>query len=305
MVKECMELLAPHAGGVYVDATVGGGGHSLALLQAEPEIRLLCLDQDPEALQRAGARLSQYQDRVDFIRANFKDLRSYLSLRKIKTVSGVLYDLGVSSHQLDTAQRGFSFDSPARLDMRMDPDVKADAAWVVNELPERDLARVIKEYGEELKAVKIARAIVKARAIKPLSRTDELARVVESVSGTGTKESLKAKVRVFQAIRIYVNRELEILPSALEDAVNILEPGGRIVVLAYHSLEDRIVKNIFRNAARDCVCPPGAMHCACGQIPRLKILTGRPLIADEPETKANKRARSAKLRAAEKVQGDK
>ncbi len=305
MAKECLEFLAPRHGGIYVDATVGGGGHSLALLKSASDIRLLCFDQDPEALERAKTRLSGHLDRVELIKANFKDIRSHLSLMKIKLVSGVLFDLGVSSHQLDTAHRGFSFDKPAKLDMRMDPDTRIDAAWVVNQLPERDLARIIKEYGEELQATKIARAILKARAAKAISQTDELARIVESVAGIGTRESLKAKVRVFQAIRIYVNRELEILPTAIEDAINILEPGGRIVVLSYHSLEDRIVKNTFRNAARGCVCPPGAMYCACGYQPKLKIQTSRPITADGTETSINTRARSAKLRAGTKLLGEK
>ena len=305
MVQECLAYLSAGADGVIVDATVGGGGHSLAMLQAFPQARLVCFDQDPEALEVARNALVGYLDRVELVRSNFRDMRTCLSLRKIKQVSGILFDLGVSSHQLDTADRGFSFDHKAALDMRMDPDAGLTAGQAVNELPERELASIIKDYGEELNAGRIARAIVKRRTEKPVEDTRDLARIIESVAGIGTRESLKTKVRVFQAIRIHVNRELEVLESALNDAIDILKPGGRIVVLAYHSLEDRIVKNAFRKAAGGCVCPPRAMDCVCGQKPRLKVLTGRPLIADATETEKNTRARSAKLRAGEKLLGEK
>lgn len=304
MVQECLTYLSGRPDGVIVDATVGGGGHSLAILSALPGVRMLCFDQDPEALDTAGKALSAYQDRVELIRSNFSGLRTCLSLRRIKQVSGILFDLGVSSHQLDAADRGFSFDQSARLDMRMDPDAARDAHTVVNELPERELAHIFKEYGEELLAGKIARAIVKRRAEKPIDTTGELARIVDGVTGAGSREALKSKARVFQALRIYVNRELEVLQTALTDAINILEPGGRIVVLSYHSLEDRIVKNTFRQAAAGCVCPPKAMDCICGKVSKLKVLTGRPIMADAAETESNSRARSAKLRAGEKKQGD-
>lgn len=304
MVDECVSFLSGKQDGVIVDATVGGGGHSLAILKALPRVKLVCFDQDPEALEAAGKKLSGYMDRVELVRSNFQGMRTCLSLRKIKQVSGILFDLGVSSHQLDTVSRGFSFDNSAQLDMRMDPDSEISAHRIVNEMPERELVRVFREYGEELLAVKIARAIVKRRLEKTIDDTRELARVIDSVVGTGTKEALKSKARVFQAIRIHVNRELEVLQTALADAINILEPGGRVVVLSYHSLEDRIVKHTFRQAASGCVCPPKAMDCICGKKSQLKVLTGRPVIAGIAEIDRNSRARSAKLRAGEKLQGE-
>jgi len=298
MVSECLQMLAPAAGKTYVDATLGGGGHSLALLKHQPEIRLFAFDQDAQAIQEASRLIKK--DNVTLIKSNFKHLRTQLAYHKVKQIDGILFDLGVSSHQLDIAERGFSFDKPASLDMRMDQSSSYTAKDAVNNLSPRELAKIFKEYGEELAANRIARAIEKARAEKEINTTAELARIIESVAGTGSKESLKSKVRIFQALRIHVNDELDCLQSALTDAINILAPGGRIVVLSYHSLEDRIVKNTFKEAARDCLCPPAIIKCICNHQRQIKIITSRPLTATASEMAENVRSRSAKLRAAAK-----
>ncbi len=296
MAKECIELLNLRAGKLYVDATTGGGGHSHAMLSAQPEIQLYCFDQDEEALAEARKSL---QGKAELIKANFVQMRSELALRQVKGVDGVLFDLGVSSHQLDEGSRGFSFDKDAPLDMRMDRAQQYTAFDAVNELDAGQLAKIFKEYSEELNATRIAKAIEKAA--KPISSTKELAKVIESVVGSGSKESLKSKVRIFQALRIHVNNELQSLENALTDAVYMLNPGGRIVVLSYHSLEDRIVKQIFRLASQDCICPAGIPMCVCNHKKQLKLLTRSPLVAGDAETKENPRSRSAKLRAAEKA----
>nr|HPH60961.1 16S rRNA (cytosine(1402)-N(4))-methyltransferase RsmH [Candidatus Syntrophosphaera sp.] len=256
MLTECVAYLQPRAGGVYVDATLGGGGHALGMLQATEGIRVYGFDQDADALAEAKERLAAYSDSCELIGTNFSRLRTELALRGVKSIDGALFDLGVSSHQLDEQARGFSIDGNAPLDMRMDRGQNYSAADAVNKLTQAELTRVFKDYGEELNAGRIAAKIVKERVKQPLRTTAELARVIESVAGTGSRESLKSKVRIFQALRIHVNRELEVLAPALQDAVNLLSPGGRIVVLSYHSLEDRIVKNVFKTAADGCVCPP-------------------------------------------------
>lgn len=304
MTSECLLYLNLQAGGVYVDATLGGGGHTLAMLKREPQIKVYGFDQDADAIKRAGETLKDYQDRVEIIRANFSQLRTELAMRRIKQINGILFDLGVSSHQLDEKQRGFSFDNDAALDMRMNQDASISAREIVNEWSYADLARIFREYGEEHLAGKIAGAIDYHRKQKSIDSTGQLARIIETVAGVGTRESLKTKVRVFQAIRIAVNRELDVIGPTLVDAMNILSPGGRIVVMAYHSLEDRIVKNVFKDAARGCDCPPRAVHCVCGKKPRLRVLTGRPVSAEATEIDENPRSRSAKLRAAEKIMGE-
>lgn len=298
MAQESIRFLNLKPEAVFVDATTGGGGHSLAMLQAEPKLRLFCFDRDSEALTEASNRLKGFSQ-AEFIQANFTAIRSELALRKIKGIDGILFDLGVSSHQLDCSERGFSFDRNAPLDMRMDQSQDYSAFNAVNELDEAKLCSIIKNYGEELAAKRIARAVANAK--KPISTTGELARIIESVVGTGSKESLKTKVRVFQALRIFVNAELDSLSVALQDAIELLNPGGRVVVISYHSLEDRIVKQAFRLAEQDCICPPAIIACVCEHHRQLTLLTRSPLVAGEAELNANPRSRSAKLRAAEKV----
>lgn len=300
MAEKCLEALSLKPGGVYVDATLGGGGHTLQMLKSCPGIKLYCFDRDEEAIGEASRMIGE-TDNVDLIHANFSTLRTELALRKVKSINGILFDLGVSSHQIDDRERGFSFDRDAALDMRMDKTQDFSAYDVVNSLEFRVLAKLIKDNSDELNASRIAKAIVAARETKPIESTGELARIIEAVVGSGSKDSLKTKVRVFQAIRIYVNGELEILGPALEDAINLLVSGGRIVVMSYHSLEDRIVKNVFRDAATGCKCPPKIMKCVCGETKRLKVITGRPVSANEEELVQNNRARSAKLRVAQKI----
>ena len=313
MAAECVEFLQLQPGGVYIDATLGAGGHALAILKAVSGTRLFGFDRDDEAIAAARQNFAAYalaasdkreadfRDRIEYIHAPFSSLRAQLALRKVSGIDGILFDLGVSSHQIDSASRGFSFDKDASLDMRMDARQALTAAKIVNGSTVKELATIFKLYGEEQQAGRIARAIDQARSSQPLARTSQLARVIESVAGTGTRDSLKTKMRVFQALRIAVNSELRELETALKDAIMLLKPGARVVVLSYHSLEDRIVKTLFREAAKGCLCPPRQIVCSCGLKPRLKVLTGRPLSASEAEIFANPRARSAKLRAAEKV----
>ncbi|MBP9006434.1 MAG: 16S rRNA (cytosine(1402)-N(4))-methyltransferase RsmH [Candidatus Syntrophosphaera sp.] len=301
MLKQCIDFIAPKPGGIYVDATIGGGGHSLGLLESCPDIHLIGFDQDSEALLEAHKTLFPYQDRVELIQANFSRMRTELAFRQIKTVSGILFDLGVSSHQLETPERGFSFDLDSPLDMRMDQSSDLTAEIVLNELSQKALTRIFYDYGEELNASRIAGKIVKIREEKPFKTTGDLVKVIESVAGKGTKASLKTKARIFQALRIYVNQELEILEQALKDAINILEPGGRIVVLSYHSLEDRIVKNVFRSAAEGEEQTSEASFLNSTKKRKLQLLTRKPLQADDEEINNNPHSRSVKLRAAEKI----
>lgn len=303
MAKESVQMLAPRSGAVYVDMTLGAGGHSLALLQACRDIRIFGFDRDDEAITEARRNLSGYSESVTLIQAPFSSMRTQLALHKIASVDGVIFDLGVSSHQLDREERGFSFDRDGKLDMRMDGSQDQTAAMIVNNCDAGELTRIFKEFGEEKQAGRLARCILKYRSQKPILRTSELASIIESVAGSGTRESLKTKLRVFQALRIEVNQELFELQQALKDAIMLLNPSARVVVLSYHSLEDRIVKNMFRDAVRGCVCPPRQMICTCGLKPLLKLITGRPVCASEEEIKANPRSRSAKLRAAEKLMG--
>lgn len=303
MADTALQLLNLRAGKIYVDATAGGGGHAKAMYECEAQIRLYAFDQDSEAIAEARQTLAAYQP--IFIQSNFRHLRTQLAYHKIKGIDGILFDLGVSSHQLDQAERGFSFDKDAALDMRMDTGQTLDAMQIVNDYSVIELSKIFKDYGEENAAGRIARAIERERAKVRLETTGQLARIIESVAGVGSKESLKTKVRVFQAIRIAVNDELEALSYSLGDAINLLNPGGRIVVMSYHSLEDRIVKNTFRLAATGCICPPAMIHCVCDHQKQLKLLTSRPLCATAAELTANIRSRSAKLRAAEKLKGEK
>lgn len=302
MVKECIELLNLRAGKVYVDATTGGGGHSAAMLSAVSGIQLYCFDQDADAIATASQQLASLKNansKFEFVKSNFAQMRTELALRKVKGVDGVLFDLGVSSFQLDNAARGFSFDKDAPLDMRMDSAQQYTAFNAVNELDSYELGKIFREYSEELNARRIAKAI--EAAPKPISSTKELARIIESVVGVGSKESLKSKVRIFQALRIHVNNELSCLESAIQDAINVLNPGGRIVVMSYHSLEDRIIKHAFRLASQSCICPPAMIVCNCKHRKQLKVLTKSPIVAGDEELQINQRARSAKLRAAEKI----
>ncbi|MBE0466666.1 MAG: 16S rRNA (cytosine(1402)-N(4))-methyltransferase RsmH [Candidatus Desulforudis sp.] len=302
MLKEVMEFLNPQPEGTYVDCTLGGGGHSMGILERTGgRCRLVGLDQDTEALEAAGKRLSVFGDRVQLVRANFRELTAVLERLGIGAVQGVFYDLGVSSHQLDTRQRGFSYQHDAPLDMRMDPDGGITAADLVNELTEKELTRLIREYGEERWAGRIAGFIARERARSPIFTTGRLAAVIkEAVPARARRTGPHPARRTFQALRIAVNDELGSLAHSLKQAVAVLAGGGRIVVLSYHSLEDRIVKETFRELAVHCKCPPGLPVCRCGVISQLDVLTSRPRVPGDKEIAGNPRARSAKLRAARK-----
>ncbi|MBI3912128.1 MAG: 16S rRNA (cytosine(1402)-N(4))-methyltransferase RsmH [Armatimonadetes bacterium] len=309
MLAETLAWLAPAPGKVIVDATVGAGGHAAALLSAVgPTGRVVGIDRDPEALSLAEARLRAVCDErrwpspypFALARGDFRHLRAVLAQLGVERAAGVLFDLGASSMQLDRVERGFTFRADAPLDMRMDPDEPTTAAHLVNTLPEAELAALLRDYGEERHARAIARAIV---ARRPLRTTRQLMEICARVYPPRERreEKIHPATRAFQALRIAVNRELEALPPALADAVDLLATGGRVVVLAYHSLEDRIVKREFQYLAGRCRCPKELPACICGARPRLRILTPKPVLPAPEEVRANPRARSARLRAAEKL----
>jgi 16S rRNA (cytosine1402-N4)-methyltransferase len=281
-----------------VDCTLGAGGHAFGILEASgPDGRLLGLDLDPHALDIAEGRLTQFGERVILVKASFVTLQWQLSTLGWKTVNGVLLDLGVSSMQLDMPERGFSFRSDAPLDMRFDPQGKSTAADLVNNISESDLADLIYRFGEERGSRRIARAIVAAR---PIHTTGQLADVVAKAV-SGRKSGIHPATRTFQALRIAINSELDAVEQVLPKAVSVLEPGGRLAVISFHSLEDRIVKQFFRNASRDCLCPPKQPICTCGHTAQVKEVTRKPIVPTQRESKQNPRARSAKLRVVEKL----
>jgi 16S rRNA (cytosine1402-N4)-methyltransferase len=299
MVDEVVGLLAPSPPGVLLDATLGGAGHAQVLLEAAPQLSLIGVDQDPEALQAARARLVPYGDRARVEYARFDRLADVLAGHGVQGVSAVLFDLGVSSPQLDHPERGFSYRQAGPLDMRMDPSRAVSAEDVVNGWSEADLARLFGASGEPRFARRIARAVVAAR---PITTTTQLAEVVRAaIPAAARRTGGHPARRVFQAVRIAVNEELEVLPGALDAALNFLVPGGRCVVLSYHSGEDRIVKDRFRRAATGgCQCPPG-LPCQCGAVPLVRLLTRGALRPSQAEIGRNRRAESARLRAAERL----
>jgi len=299
MVAEVLDLLAVQPGGRYLDGTVGEGGHAQAILEASaPDGRLLGLDLDPLALERARQRLAPFGERVRLVRASYARMGEVARQEGFAPVDGILLDLGLSSLQLEGEERGFSFRQEAPLDMRFDPDQPLTARDLVNRLPVGELARLLREYGEERRAWAIARAIVRHR---PVETAGQLARIVEGA--VGRRGRLHPATRTFQALRIAVNRELETLEEGLREAVRLLAPGGRLAVLSYHSLEDRRVKRFFRDMARGCTCPPDLPGCRCGRSPVLRPLTRKPVRPRPEEVRENPRARSARLRAGVRVAG--
>lgn len=298
LLKETMEALAVQPGGRYVDCTLGGGGHALSILeQSAPGGQLLGIDADPEAVRLATARLSKYQDSVLLVNDNFVNLVDICQRNSFLPVHGVLFDLGLSSYQLDDDPRGFSFQRDAALDMRFNPSQETTAADIINKSSETEFALILREYGEERFSQRIARRIVKER---PITTTLQLARVVEDALG-GRHGKIHPATRTFQALRIAVNRELEMLEIALSKVRDVLGIGGRLVVISYHSLEDRIVKHFMQREAKDCICLPNTPVCHCGHHASLRIVNKKVIVPAEEELKDNPRSRSAKMRAAEKI----
>lgn len=301
LYREVIGALQPRDGGRYVDGTVGAGGHAAGILEAAgPNARLLGLDADPDALAIAARVLARFGDRVRLVNQNFRHLADVAKAEGFVPADGVLLDLGVSSMQLDRSPRGFSFRTEAPLDMRFDPRQPVTAADIVNGATEAELRRMLYEYGEERAAPRIARAIVQRRATKLVETTTELAEIVARVVGP-RREGIHPATRTFQALRIAVNQELESLREALPQALEILAKGGRMAVIAFHSLEDRIVKEFMRREASECICPPGLPVCVCGKQPTLRIVHKKPITPGPEELQRNPRARSAKLRVAEKI----
>ena len=299
MVSEVLSLLEPVRGGIFVDGTLGGGGHAEAVLRALPESgRLYGIDRDDDALKAAGARLACFGERFTAIKGNFFDMRSLLAQRGVTAVDGILLDLGVSSYQLDAGERGFSYRTEAPLDMRMDQSAPLSAKQVVNEWSEQELTRIFFAYGEEKFSARIAKSIVTARKDAPIETTTQLAALIKNaIPAKFRNEPQHPARRCFQAIRIAVNGELDGLSDALKAAHDLLRPNGRLVVLTFHSLEDRIVKNTFRTFENPCTCPKSAPVCICGKKPTAKVLTRHPLVASEQEQNENPRSTPAKLRA--------
>ena len=302
MPDEVIQCLNPRPGGVYLDGTLGGGGHARLILErCTPGGRLIGIDQDLEALQATGARLAEFGTTAQLVHGNFGDLDRHLEHLGITALDGFILDIGVSSHQLDSGKRGFSFQYDAPLDMRMDTSQGQTAAELLNELSEQELERIIRDYGEDRWAKRIASFIVNARQEAPIAGTFQLVDIIKgAVPKAKWDERIHPATRTFQAIRIAVNRELENLEKGLRAALDRLRPGGRGVVISFHSLEDRIVKHIFREYTVGCTCPKNLPVCVCNSRPRVKLLSNKPLMATEKEISGNPRSRSAKLRAVEK-----
>lgn len=305
LLNECIDNLNIRPDGIYVDGTMGGGGHSLEIVKRLTTGRLICIDQDPNAHEAAGKRLAEYKDRITFVRDNFGNIKSILDSLGIEKIDGMLLDIGVSSHQLDEAERGFSYQQDAPLDMRMNPDRPFSAYDVVNGYDEDELDRVIFTYGEERWARRIAQFIVKEREAKPIETTGELVDIIKKAVPKGArKDGPHPAKRTFQAIRIEVNGELEVLQRAIDDVAARLAVGGRLCIITFHSLEDRIVKEAFRKQENPCICPPQFPVCVCGKKPLGRVITRKPILPSKEELEENPRSRSAKLRVLEGVSQD-
>ncbi|MEN3037547.1 MAG: 16S rRNA (cytosine(1402)-N(4))-methyltransferase RsmH [Candidatus Kryptonium sp.] len=297
MLNEVMKFLITRDDGIYVDGTIGGGGHAEEILK-RTKAKVIGFDIDPKAIEFASERLKSFKDRILILNKNYADLKDSLRELGIEKITGFLLDLGVSSFQLDHGG-GFSFRFEDKLDMRMDRSSDLTAEYILNNYSEREIADIIFKFGEEPKAKSIAREVVRYRKKKKIETTSELVKVIDKVASK--KYRLKILARVFQALRIAVNREIDNLKIALESVVDVLEKGGRIVVISYHSLEDRIVKTFFKENEKKCVCSSDVSKCECGKVQVLKVLTKKPIVPSEREISLNPRSRSAKLRAAEKL----
>ena len=302
LLEECLEGLAIKPDGIYVDGTLGGAGHSSRIARQLTTGRLIGIDRDPVALEAAGKRLAPVQDRVTLVHANFREIAQVLRTLGVPGVDGILLDLGVSSPQLDDGSRGFSYMADAPLDMRMNSRDSLTAHEVVNTWPYEELKRILYEYGEERYAPQIASGICRRREQKPIETTLELVDIIRgSMPPAALREKQHPAKRSFQAIRIAVNDELGAVEQVMEDALGCLNPGGRLAVITFHSLEDRIVKNAMAAAAKGCTCPPSFPVCVCGKKPQVKLISRKPIVSGEAELEANPRARSAKLRVCEKL----
>ena len=301
LLDACIQALNIRPDGIYVDGTLGRAGHSMEIARRLTTGRLICIDRDQAAIDAAQVRLAPWLDRVTLVRSNFSELGEILSGAGVSGADGMLFDLGVSSPQLDDASRGFSYMQDAPLDMRMDTSAPLSAYEVVNTWSQEELRRILSEYGEERYAPAIAKAIVRARETAPVNTTLELVEIIRgAMPPAALREKQHPAKRSFQAIRIAVNGELDALPPMLEAAVDGLNPGGRLAVITFHSLEDRIVKRTLADLAKGCTCPPEFPVCVCGRKPRVRLVNRKPVTADGAELADNPRARSAKLRVAEK-----
>ena len=302
LLNECLDGLNIKPNGVYVDGTLGGAGHSYRIAGALTTGRLIGIDRDPVALKAASQRLEPYKAHVTLVHSNFCEMAQVLKNLNIPGVDGILLDLGVSSPQLDDGTRGFSYMADAPLDMRMNGEDQLNAETVVNTWPQEELKRILYQYGEERYAPQIAAAICRRRELLPIKTTLELVDIIRSaMPPAALREKQHPAKRSFQAIRIAVNDELGAVERIMEDAIDLLNPGGRLAVITFHSLEDRLVKNGMAEAAKGCTCPPSFPVCVCGKKPRVKIISRKPIVASEEELKDNPRARSAKLRVCEKL----
>lgn len=298
--QESIDGLNIKPDGIYVDCTTGGGGHSLEIAKKLTTGRLICIDKDTDALSAAHERLAEYLDKITFVNDNFANIDQILADLNISGVDGILADLGVSSYQIDTATRGFSFMKDGRLDMRMNKSQTLDAEYVVNHYSEAELARIMFDYGEERNARQIARKIVKLRETKPITTTFELRDIVVSSYPPKFQGKPSLPNKVFQAIRIEVNNELNDLPTAVEKMLQVLNNNGRLCIITFHPLEDRIIKNTFKLHATDCICPPRLPKCVCGHKADINLITKHPIVPTDNELLSNTRSGSAKLRIAEK-----
>lgn len=303
LLEETIEGLNIKPGGIYVDGTLGGGGHSREIAARLGENgRLIGIDQDEAAIEAAGKRLSEFGDKVSIVRSNYRNTKAVLASLGITGIDGMMLDLGVSSYQLDTQERGFSYRFDTPLDMRMDTSQSLTAREIINYYDEMELFRVIRDYGEEKFAKNIAKHIVQAREKKPIETTGELNEIIRaSIPAKMRAEGGHPSKRTFQAIRIECNKELEVLKDSLNELIDLLNPGGRLCIITFHSLEDRIVKTAFKQAAYPCTCPSSFPVCVCGKVSQGKVITGKPILPGEEEREENPRSKSAKLRVFEKA----
>lgn len=300
LLEETIEQLHVKPEGIYADATLGGGGHAFEVCRRLTTGRLYGIDQDGEAIAAAGERLAAFADKTTFLRDNYCNMRAALSAEGVERVDGIVIDLGVSSYQFDNEERGFSYRFDAPLDMRMDRRQTLTARDIVNAYPEGELYRIIRDYGEDRFARNIAKHIAKARADKPIETTFELNEIIRGAIPAKMRQNGHPSKQTFQAIRIECNRELEVLKDSLDDFIDILNPGGRLCIITFHSLEDRIVKTAFKRNENPCTCPPEFPVCVCGKISKGTMVTKKPILPGERELQENSRSKSAKLRVFER-----